>query len=138
MQLKTRWGMCGDDGEVCRGLAVDVWKEIQDAAEEAYDRSSACSFTSRICFSASSCWMAIRRRAAASFWSRITLGNRTSARPNRRTTSGVLASALRSSLLRRALIAAREDALIRSDRTAILVGELLDARALARWREVGP
>ena len=46
LQLKTRWGFCGEDGERCRDTASMVWREIQAAAEEAYDRSAACTFTS--------------------------------------------------------------------------------------------
>jgi hypothetical protein len=46
LQLKSRWGFCGDDGQGCRDTATTVWGEIQQAAEEAYDRSAACSFTS--------------------------------------------------------------------------------------------
>lgn len=41
-----RFGMCGDEGEHCAAAAQGVWQLIQDAAEEAYDRSEACSFTS--------------------------------------------------------------------------------------------
>jgi len=48
LQLKSRWGMCGDDGQDCRDIATDVWQEVRDAAEEAYDRSSACEFTTFI------------------------------------------------------------------------------------------
>jgi len=43
---KTRWGLCGDDGTDCVGQAAKVWREIQRAAEQAYDRSDACTFTS--------------------------------------------------------------------------------------------
>jgi len=43
---KSRWGICGDDGSLCRTMTGLVWREIQSAAEEAYDRSAACSFTS--------------------------------------------------------------------------------------------
>jgi len=46
LQMKTRWGFCGENGEDCRAEARTVWQEIQDAADEAYDRSSACNFTS--------------------------------------------------------------------------------------------
>ena len=46
MGFRSRWGFCGDEGEVCLAHAADVWSEIQRAAEEAYDRSSACEFTS--------------------------------------------------------------------------------------------
>jgi hypothetical protein len=38
--------ICGEDGKRCRDEASVVWRDIQDAAEKAYDRSSACSFTS--------------------------------------------------------------------------------------------
>ncbi|MCH2171907.1 DUF3604 domain-containing protein [Myxococcota bacterium] len=48
LQLKSRWGFCGQDGELCRGVASQVWQEVQRAAEEAYDRTSACEFTSFI------------------------------------------------------------------------------------------
>jgi hypothetical protein len=46
MQLKSRWSFCGEDGQTCREVASRVWQEVQDAAEEAYDRSSTCEFTS--------------------------------------------------------------------------------------------
>lgn len=44
--LETRWGFCGEGGERCLTAAHTVWKEIQAAAEGAYDRSAACRFTS--------------------------------------------------------------------------------------------
>jgi hypothetical protein len=44
--LKSRWGLCGEEGIDCRTAAGGVWKEIRAAADEAYDRSSACRFTS--------------------------------------------------------------------------------------------
>lgn len=44
--LKSRWGICGANDETCFDTARTVWTEIRDAAEEAYDRSPACSFTS--------------------------------------------------------------------------------------------
>ncbi|MDG2303389.1 MAG: DUF3604 domain-containing protein [Candidatus Binatia bacterium] len=44
--LKRRWGICGDENQSCFDTARDVWSEIRDAAEEAYDRSEACAFTS--------------------------------------------------------------------------------------------
>ena len=42
----TRYSFCGPDGSACREMALDVWQEIQAAAEEAYDRSARCGFTS--------------------------------------------------------------------------------------------
>ena len=42
--------ICGSDAINCTGLATQIWEQIQEAAEEAYDRSSACSFTSFIAF----------------------------------------------------------------------------------------
>lgn len=40
--------LCGDDGEGCEALARDGWRSVIEAAEEAYDRSSACGFTAMI------------------------------------------------------------------------------------------
>ena len=37
--------VCGEDGQLCREWARDPWKRIGDAADAAYDRSSACRFT---------------------------------------------------------------------------------------------
>ena len=41
-----RLGFCGEDGALCREAGAGPWREIQDAAEDAYDRSAACRFTS--------------------------------------------------------------------------------------------
>lgn len=38
--------VCGRDGARCRDVAQDVWGRIQAAAEDAYDRSASCKFTS--------------------------------------------------------------------------------------------
>jgi hypothetical protein len=38
--------MCGENDRNCIAAAGLVWRDIQAAAEEAYDRSAACSFTS--------------------------------------------------------------------------------------------
>ena len=46
MVAKKRWSMCGDNLENCQDTYRQVWQEVQDYAEEAYDRSSECSFTS--------------------------------------------------------------------------------------------
>jgi hypothetical protein len=43
--LKSRIG-CGEDAGNCLGAAGNIWRDIQRAAEVAYDRSSACGFTS--------------------------------------------------------------------------------------------
>lgn len=40
--------LCGDDGKGCEALARDGWRSTIEAAEEAYDRSSACGFTALI------------------------------------------------------------------------------------------
>jgi hypothetical protein len=40
-----RYDFCGERGRRCLEAAAIPWKKIQDAAEEAYDRSSACTFT---------------------------------------------------------------------------------------------
>jgi hypothetical protein len=41
-----RYSFCGEDGSRCRDAAFGPWREIQAAAEAAYDRSEACRFTS--------------------------------------------------------------------------------------------
>jgi hypothetical protein len=46
MHDPTRFGFCGEGGRRCLEAARIPWQEIQDAAEGAYDRSSACRFTS--------------------------------------------------------------------------------------------
>ena len=40
-----RSDVCGDDDQLCRAELAVVWKANQDAAEQWYDRSSACQFT---------------------------------------------------------------------------------------------
>jgi hypothetical protein len=43
----TRYAtICGPTGDDCRTRTESVWEEIQAAAEEAYDRTAACQFTS--------------------------------------------------------------------------------------------
>jgi hypothetical protein len=46
MRVKNRWGFCGDGNSQCVAAANNTWREIQIAAENAYDRSSDCTFTS--------------------------------------------------------------------------------------------
>ncbi|MEM9173824.1 MAG: DUF3604 domain-containing protein [Myxococcota bacterium] len=46
MMMRKRFNFCGENGELCFEEARVVWKDIQAAAEEAYDRTAACSFTS--------------------------------------------------------------------------------------------
>ena len=43
---RDRVNFCGENGELCLEAAELAWKDIQSAAEEAYDRSDACGFTS--------------------------------------------------------------------------------------------
>jgi hypothetical protein len=38
--------LCGDDGALCREWAEEPWQRIVEAAEAAYDRTAACTFTS--------------------------------------------------------------------------------------------
>ena len=46
----SRWGFCGEDGEICLDAARVVWQEHRTAAEEAYDRTAACAFTSLVAY----------------------------------------------------------------------------------------
>ena len=43
-----RYSFCGEDGRHCLAAAREPWEETQLAAEEAYDRTSRCSFTTFI------------------------------------------------------------------------------------------
>jgi hypothetical protein len=46
----VRYGFCGEKGELCRLAAAGPWETIRSAAEGAYDRTAACSFTSFIAY----------------------------------------------------------------------------------------
>ncbi len=45
-----RFPWCGPDGENCLAQASLVWRDTQDAAEQHYDRTSACSFTTFVAY----------------------------------------------------------------------------------------
>jgi hypothetical protein len=45
-----RYGFCGEKGELCRQAAAGPWETIRTAAEAAYDRTAACSFTSFVAY----------------------------------------------------------------------------------------
>jgi len=42
----TRYAFCGPHARICLDAAREPWQEVRDAAEAAYDRTSACRFTS--------------------------------------------------------------------------------------------
>ena len=44
--MRERFEFCGPDGSLCLEQAKLVWRDVQSAAEEAYDRSRQCTFTS--------------------------------------------------------------------------------------------
>ena len=46
----TNLPVCYDNPDRCAKAELEVWQEIQNAAEEAYDRTSACKFTSFIAY----------------------------------------------------------------------------------------
>ncbi|MCR9098013.1 MAG: DUF3604 domain-containing protein [bacterium] len=46
----TRWAFCGEDNVDCLAAAEVVWSEHRAAAEQAYDRSSSCAFTSLVAY----------------------------------------------------------------------------------------
>ncbi|MFT3774787.1 MAG: DUF3604 domain-containing protein [Minicystis sp.] len=46
----VRADMCGEDASVCLAAAAPIWRSIQDAAEAAYDRTAACSFTTFVAY----------------------------------------------------------------------------------------
>ncbi|MEM9191222.1 MAG: DUF3604 domain-containing protein [Myxococcota bacterium] len=43
-------GLCANDPELCRRTGGMAWEEIQNAAEESYDRSAECSFTTFVAY----------------------------------------------------------------------------------------
>ncbi|MEH6519516.1 MAG: DUF3604 domain-containing protein [Halioglobus sp.] len=47
-QSLTRFSLCGVDDEDCASAAESVWQITQDAAQDAYDQSPECNFTSLI------------------------------------------------------------------------------------------
>lgn len=47
---KNRWGFCGEGNRECFAAANSRWRDIQTAAEQAYDRSSDCSFSSFVAY----------------------------------------------------------------------------------------
>jgi len=46
LMRRERFEFCGPDGSLCLDQAKIVWKDIQDAADQAYDKTKQCSFTS--------------------------------------------------------------------------------------------
>lgn len=46
----TNLPVCNNNPELCARAELEVWGEIQKAAEEAYDRSDACRFTSFVAY----------------------------------------------------------------------------------------
>ncbi len=48
LSLKRRWGFCGEYDQECLDWARNTWAQIRQDAEDAYDRSDECSFTSFI------------------------------------------------------------------------------------------
>jgi hypothetical protein len=45
-----RYAFCGRAGRTCLDAASEPWREVREAAEAAYDRSSACRFTSFVAY----------------------------------------------------------------------------------------
>ncbi len=45
-----RYAFCGPDAANCRAAAVTPWGIVRDAAEEFYDRSAACAFTTFVAY----------------------------------------------------------------------------------------
>lgn len=46
----TNLPVCNDNPELCAKAEMEVWAEVRKAAEEAYDRSSDCTFTSFVAY----------------------------------------------------------------------------------------
>lgn len=54
--MATEMPMCFMPGVDCTDAKISAWQETQAAAEQAYDRSSACTFTSFVAWEYSSAW----------------------------------------------------------------------------------
>lgn len=53
----SRWtDLCDEDGSACAEAARGRWQAMQDAAERAYDRTDACSFTSFVAYEYTNTW----------------------------------------------------------------------------------
>lgn len=50
MIAPPRYSFCGEEGKACRDAAAGPWGVVRDAADEAYDRTPACSFTSLVAY----------------------------------------------------------------------------------------
>jgi hypothetical protein len=50
----TNLPVCNNNPELCAKSEMEVWSEIQNAAEDAYDRSSDCQFTSFVAYESTS------------------------------------------------------------------------------------
>ena len=50
MAQADRLGFCGDDGALCLQAGLGPWREMQQAAEAAYDRTANCEFTSFVAY----------------------------------------------------------------------------------------
>ena len=48
--FQSRWGFCGENNVHCLAAAGIVWNEHRLAAEEAYDRSARCEFTTFVAY----------------------------------------------------------------------------------------
>ena len=48
--VPMRYAFCGEGGRHCLEAARDPWREVQEAAEAAYDRTSACRFTTFVAY----------------------------------------------------------------------------------------
>jgi hypothetical protein len=46
LSMRERFNFCGEGGKECLAAARDTWSDTRLAAEEAYDRSASCTFTS--------------------------------------------------------------------------------------------
>lgn len=50
LPVPVRHDFCGVDGSICTDQASVIWQDIQDAADEKYDKTDACTFTSFVAY----------------------------------------------------------------------------------------
>jgi len=68
--------VCAPGGQECVTQGAQVWQSVQDAAEQAYDRTSACSFTSFIAYEYTAMMLAGRCQGAPTLpcWDQLDTG----------------------------------------------------------------
>lgn len=69
--LATHLGLCGEDDVLCKQAAASPWTEMQHAAEQHYDRSADCAFTTFVGYE----WTAMEARSGGNLHRNVVFRN---------------------------------------------------------------